>query len=86
MKKQLEPCLYSPNKVDESGRVTTEVEDFYRDGYIRYFGQTTAVQYQELNEQIVPIVMNIVIVVVQDKESGKFVICNAENVISNSNN
>ena len=83
MRKQLEPCLYSPNKVDENGAVTTEVEDFYRDGYIRYFGQTTAVQYQEVNDQLIPIVMNVVIVVVQDKESGKFVICNAENVISN---
>ena len=53
MSKELEKCLYSPNK-QEAGSVVNESEDFYKEGYIRYFGQSTAVSYQMVGDIPLP--------------------------------
>ncbi len=74
-------CYYSPNVTDDRGVVTNESADFYKMGYLEYWGQSTAVSYSMTPDgSYIPIIQHVVVAVVQDKETGKVHICNAEQI------
>ena len=78
---RIRECLYCPNTSD-NGQVTNQASDIYRDGYFEYWGQSDVITYQENGTGgYLPIIRHVVVGVVQDKETGKVYICNAEQII-----